>query len=65
MITNIKNIVNNTAKPIQKGHKTQTQGQSIIPQSLRTINTIPNNPAKEIPPDDTLLVTLTLSDIIF
>ena len=39
-----------SATEIQRGDKTQTQSQSILSRSLRTIKTIVRRPAKPIPP---------------
>jgi hypothetical protein len=56
--TNIlKNIAKNTnnipiANPAHSGQSTQTQGQSMMWQSLRVMKTIANKPAKLIPDFD-------------
>ena len=46
-------IVITKAAPIQSGERTQSQDQSMIPQSLSTMNAIVRSPAKPMPPDDT------------
>lgn len=53
------------AAPIQRGERTQSQDQVIIPQSLRTMKTIVKRPVKPMPPDDAVAVAELLIVLMF
>lgn len=52
IIPTIRRIIRHMPHTIHIGERTHTQLQSILPRSLRTMNTIVSRPQKPMPPDD-------------